>query len=132
MADQDGAAPPARIMIVDDDPIVRRSLGRVLSDRGYTVIQADSAEQGLALLGQGEVSLVIADMNMPGMDGLRFLLHVRAQYPTCASLILTASQSSDLRALTYSGFDAKQLVRKTIGEEDLLLVVERTLQGRVA
>ena len=132
MADHDGATGSPQILIVDDDPIVRSALGQALSEGGYAVIQAGTAELGLQLMSEAKVDLVIADMGLPGMDGLRFLLHVRALYPNCATLMMTASRASDLRSLTYSGFDATQLVRKGISEVELCRVVARALGERAA
>lgn len=119
-------------MIVDDDPIVRSTMGRTLSARGFAVVPADSAEQGLKLMKETKVDLVIADVDMPAMDGLRFLLHVKAQFPECATLIMTASRATDLRSLTYSGFDAAKLIRKGISDDELQQVIERELRETAA
>ena len=60
----------ARIMIVDDDPQIRRVLRTALVAQGYEVVDARSGDEALEKLRDEKVDLVILDMNMPGMGGL--------------------------------------------------------------
>ncbi|HYZ31033.1 MAG TPA: ATP-binding protein [Crenalkalicoccus sp.] len=65
------AAPPSRILVVDDDPLIARSTADMLIDLGHTVIEAESGGQALQLLRSGaEVDLILTDFAMPGMTGL--------------------------------------------------------------
>ncbi len=65
------------ILIVDDDPVLRRSLSRYLKSQGYQVQSAASAKEGLALLASMPADLIISDILMPEIDGLRFCRLVR-------------------------------------------------------
>ncbi|MBD3559035.1 response regulator, partial [Planktothrix sp. FACHB-1355] len=61
-----------RILVVDDDKILRTVLSDYLEKQGYVVENADSAEQGLAAFAKNPPDLVISDIMMPGMDGFEF------------------------------------------------------------
>lgn len=59
------------LLVVDDDPVIRRTIADVIEDRGYPVLSADDAEQALQVMrGHPELALVIADIVMPGASGL--------------------------------------------------------------
>src|SRR5581483_6658659 len=69
-----GTASNARCLIVDDDPLVRAALVRVVESQGLTCLQAGSGAEALAVLRtHGEVPLCISDIYMPEMDGVSFL-----------------------------------------------------------
>lgn len=61
------------VLLVDDDPMLRRLLSRALTDEGYPVITAENGEQALILASTllGQLGLVVTDIRMPGMDGLQ-------------------------------------------------------------
>ncbi len=69
-----GSAPVerGRILLLDDEPDIRRSVSRYLTKTGWQVDLADSGEEGLRLLGLGEYSVVLCDLRMPGMSGHEF------------------------------------------------------------
>lgn len=60
----------ARILVVDDEPQIRRTLRATLVPQGYTVSDAASGEEALEALREGKPDLVLLDLNMPGMGGL--------------------------------------------------------------
>jgi two-component system response regulator AtoC len=64
---------PTRILVVDDEENVRRSLAGTLSKKGFEVEQADNGEDALKVYKQGSFDIVLCDMRMPGMDGMTFL-----------------------------------------------------------
>lgn len=72
-------APSLNILLVDDDELVRDSLGMLLEAMGHQPTLADGGAAALALLGEGGCpDLVILDKNMPGLDGLETLARIRA------------------------------------------------------
>ncbi len=89
------------VLLVDDEPNVLQSLKRDMIDEDYAVVTAESAEDGLNLLLQQPVQLIIADESMPGMSGTEFLSIVRQQYPYIIRIILTgkASLESAMKAV---------------------------------
>ncbi len=80
----------ARCLVVDDDPQVLHSMARVIRSLGLACLEAASGQEALDLLvREGEVPLVISDVNMPGLDGLAFLDELRRLYPDTAVIMLT-------------------------------------------
>lgn len=81
-----------RILLVDDDPLVRKSFVRSFMDEDFHLEVAECAEQALAILGGAEeVDIIIADFLMPGNDGVRLLEKVQEQWPEMTRVLFTAS-----------------------------------------
>lgn len=83
----------ARILIVDDSPMVRKFHSFILSALGYQVTQAEDGYLALETLLGGDYDLVITDVNMPRMDGLHFIKELRA-IPHCQAtpVIIVSTQ----------------------------------------
>jgi len=78
------------VLIVDDDPGVRRALRRCLRAERYELITAESGDQALERMSDGPVDLVITDQRMPGMWGTDLLQEIRERSPRTSCAILTA------------------------------------------
>lgn len=77
-------------LLVDDDPLVRRTLARVLQSQGMATVEVESAPRALEWLErEGPVPLLITDIYMPEMDGIELLRRVRRQWPDTAVLVIT-------------------------------------------
>ena len=77
-------------LLVDDDPLVRRTLARVLQSQGMSTVEVESASGALEWLErEGPVPLLITDIYMPGMDGIELLRRVRRTWPDTAVLVIT-------------------------------------------
>ena len=89
------------ILIVDDQPLVLGVLRDILSRGPYRVIGARSAEEGLDLMINESIDVVISDERMPGMKGSEFLAVARQSYPDTVRIILTghASVQGAIRAI---------------------------------
>lgn len=75
---------------MDDDPLVRRTLARVLQSQGMSTVEVESASAALEWLErEGPVPLLITDIYMPGMDGIELLRRVRRTWPDTAVLVIT-------------------------------------------
>jgi len=80
----------AHCLLVDDDPLVRRTLARVLQAQGMSTVEVESASAALEWLErEGPVPLLITDIYMPGMDGIELLRRVRRAWPDTAVLVIT-------------------------------------------
>jgi CheY-like chemotaxis protein len=101
---------PSSVLVVDDEPIVLQLFSRVLSEKGLRTRTASSAEEALKLLEQGGIACVLADKNMPGMDGIEMLRRVREAQPHCAFIVMTgyASTESAIEALRLGAVDYLQ------------------------
>ena len=119
-----------KILILDDEQTVRQSFVDYFEDRLWLPIQAESAEQALALLEQESVAAAIVDMRLPGMDGNSFIREACRRGHSMAFLICTGSPEycvpDDLLARPCV---SKQLFRKPVNdiealERELIRVIE--------
>jgi DNA-binding NtrC family response regulator len=101
------AQPPTSVLVVDDEPVVLEVFSRVLGEKGIETRTASSAEEALALLEQNPFACVLADKNMPGMDGIEMIRRVRESQPNCACILMTgyASTESAIEALRLGAAD---------------------------
>lgn len=99
--------PVMRILLIDDDVDVRRTLGDYLRGRGHEVHIAEDGVQALALLQRELVDIIITDVRMPGIDGFEVLRRVREQWPHIEVIVATAygDVESAVQALREGAFD---------------------------
>jgi two-component system chemotaxis response regulator CheY len=86
-----------RVLVVDDDPVIRRIVQASLASAGHTVEQAGDGQSALDLLKQDPIRLVITDWQMPGMDGPALIQRIRASTPDAYTyiILLTAKRERD-------------------------------------
>jgi len=116
-----------RILIVDDEEIVRYSLVNILRSHGYEVVDVASAEAGLKILYEQEFHLVLTDLVMEGMDGLELLENVKVLSPRTMVILITGygSLKTAVTALRLGVYD---YLIKPCDEDELLLRVRRALE----
>ena len=115
------ASPTARVLIVDDDVLVRELLATEFEEFGYEVIVAHSGDEALAVLSAGErVDALLTDLSMPEMDGLALIRAAQAQRPKLPAVLLTG-YAGDGTALAVTGAMSGSftLLRKPISGEEL-------------
>lgn len=81
MTDRTDAPNTHRILVIDDDPDIRRLLRLALEDAGYDVREAQEGDDGLAIARQERCALAIVDLFMPGKEGLETILALRREMP---------------------------------------------------
>ena len=117
------------VLIVDDSDTIRHIIKVYLMKLKLDFLDADRADRGLKLLGTSPVDLVIADFNMPGMNGLDFVRQVRAGRPAVNRVpivLLTGGKAPDLEAKGLLA-GASEFVRKPVSIDALVHVVRRHL-----
>jgi len=89
-----------KVLVVDDDPVVRKSFDRVLSAKGYAVITAESGEEAMRKLAEEKYDAVYTDIRMPGMSGLDVAEQVKARKPWTPVVIITGygTEAAEARA----------------------------------
>lgn len=117
------------ILVIDDDAEIRYSLTRVLSSRGYQIIEAPSGEQGVALVKKGPPpDLVFLDVRMGGMSGIEALQHIRSANPKQLVVLMTAfgTAQTAIEAMKYGAFD---YVMKPFDPAKVLALAQNALKA---
>src|SRR6266545_2524129 len=89
----------ARILLIDDDELVRATLREMLEHFGHTAIEAHHGTEGLALFRHANVDLVITDIVMPETDGLEVLRELRRMHPSVKIIAISGAEGN--RAADY-------------------------------
>ena len=116
-----GADGRLRLLVVDDEPLVREIIVEQLKAEGYAAIAAADAAEALALLDAGEeVDLVISDFSMPGMDGVALVGEVQRRRPKLPAILLTgfATNAAEI-AVSGAVSGTFSLLRKPIAGQQL-------------
>nr|MBI3613680.1 response regulator [Nitrospirota bacterium] len=124
LSEASAAAPDAPlILVVDDEPQIRRMISQFLTGRGYRVRVAQNGAEALAMVAQQQPDLVILDMYMPGMNGLEVLRELRARHYAGGVVALTASQDEKLLQQTLD-LGSVDVIGKPVNLERLELIVQ--------
>jgi two-component system, NtrC family, response regulator AtoC len=118
----------ASILIVEDEPKMRRLLEMNLGEQGYTTFSAGDAETGLKLLNQNPVDLVLTDFRLPGMNGIEFLQAAKRVNAALPIVIMTAYGSVE-SAVEAMKLGANDYVLKPFSLEELTLIVRKELDA---
>lgn len=79
----------SKVLVVDDDPAIRRLLRRILGEAGHEVIEADDADLTLDLVARQRPALVLMDMHMPRLDGIAAIAELKDVDPELPIIMLT-------------------------------------------
>jgi len=109
---------PARVLIVDDEASIRRALRATLQPLGFEVEEASNGEAALALLEDGRFDVVLLDINMPGMGGIRACQEMRRLVPGLGILMVTVRESEDDKVQALDA-GADDYVTKPFGVREL-------------
>jgi two-component system KDP operon response regulator KdpE len=86
---------PGKVLIVDDEPSIRRALRTTFGTLGFDIAEAVTGEQAIPLLRASNFDAVLLDINMPGMGGIQTCREIRRQFPHLAVLMLTVRNEED-------------------------------------
>ncbi len=115
------------ILVVDDEDIVRESLHDWLDGVGYDVTVAASAEEALEILKKKKFNIMLADLVMPGMNGIELMKEAKRMYPTLAAVIITAHATiqTATTAIREGAFD---YIEKPFCPEKVELIIEKLVE----
>ncbi len=101
------SAQPIRILTIDDEQLILEVIAAFLEDNGYEVLQATDGQTGLNLIPQEQPDLVLCDLRMPGLDGLKVLGAVTRDYPDLPILVVSGlgGMSDAIQALKLGAWD---------------------------
>jgi DNA-binding NtrC family response regulator len=122
-------SPRVKILIVDDEPVVRQSFSRILSGERCTAVTAESGAAALQCLEQDSFDLVLLDLRMPGMDGLSLLREIKRRWPEVEVVVVTGYAALDTikASLALGAFD---YLAKPVGPEEIIHVTRGALQHK--
>ena len=117
----------SRILVIDDEDVIRMLVVEILESAGYDVTSAESAERALALLERADFDLVVSDVVMPGLSGLELLEAVRVRRASLPVILVTGAGTYDTlsQALTRG---AAGLVTKPFAHPELQSAVADALE----
>jgi two-component system KDP operon response regulator KdpE len=116
----------ANILVVDDEPQIRRVLRSTLSTQGYVITEAKTGEQALESLRRERPDLVLLDMNMPGMGGVETCREIRRGFDAPIIMLTVRNAERDKVAALDAGAD--DYVVKPFGIEELLARIRAALR----
>nr|WP_196242296.1 response regulator [Azospirillum oleiclasticum] len=115
-----------KVLTVDDSRTMREMVAFTLKSAGYDVLEASDGQQALGLIGTNQVDLVIADLNMPVMDGLTLIRRLRAM-PAHRSLpiLMLTTEADDRKKQEGRTAGATGWIVKPFNPEKLVSVVQK-------
>lgn len=120
-----------RVLVVDDESDVRKSVRLILTKAGYDVDEAEDPEAGVALVkstrSQVPLSAIITDLNMPKINEIIVIPYYRSQYPSCPIIVLSGSKMMEKSAKMFKDAGVEFLA-KPINQEQLLSAMKRAVK----
>jgi two-component system, NarL family, invasion response regulator UvrY len=120
-----------KVMLVDDHALFRQGLREVLAKASDIRVSAEAGSyaQAIEMLRVNDVNVVVADLSMPGRDGIDLISHVRTSSPEVAILVLTMHEDSEYAARALRS-GASGYMTKASTSEDLISAIRRIASGR--
>jgi signal transduction histidine kinase/CheY-like chemotaxis protein len=119
-------APVHRLLLVDDEPGIRRSVGRFLGRCGYHVTDVPSAEAALKALESGHFDVIVSDIRMPGLSGEEFFAHLTRAYPDMvARTVFTSGDMLREETQLFLSASGRPALQKPYELNELLRVLAR-------
>ncbi len=115
------------ILVVDDEPNYLIVLSELLRDEGFEVFTAPSGKEGLGVLKEVDLDLIITDMQMPGMDGLQFLQEAKKKESEIPVIIITAYAEVE-KAVTAMQAGAFSYLAKPFSNDELIVNINKAVR----
>lgn len=118
------------VLIVDDEPMIRDNLERLLKPIGYDTVVAASGDEALEIVATREFSIALLDIRMPGASGLEVLAHLHINHPDTAVIMVTAvaDVTTAVDAMKAGAYD---YIAKPFNIDDVVLRVQKALERRL-
>jgi DNA-binding NtrC family response regulator len=119
-----------RVLVVDDEADVRKSVRLILAKAGYDVDEAEDPEAGVALVKSGTsklpLSAIISDLNMPKINEIIVIPYLRSQFPSCPVIVLSGSKMLERSATLFKDAGV-EFLSKPINQEQLLSALNKAV-----
>lgn len=124
-------------LVVDDDDLVRPTVGALLNALNFNVVEAESGKDAFQYISRSNFDLIITDLFMPEIDGIELILKIRKLAPQTPIILMTGGAmrfpygSGNLNSLTNSAefFGATHVIHKPFRKHELAKIVEEALSG---
>lgn len=120
------------VLLVDDDPSVTAGIGRRLKRLGWTIMEATSGPEALALIADQSVDVVVSDQQMPGMDGLVLLEKIAVSDPSTIRIMLTGHATMELAIQAINKGHVDRFLVKPCSVDELICGIKREQKFRAA
>lgn len=121
----------ARILLIEDDDMLRELLAHALSQVGHTVYQASDGRQGCDLFLATSPDVVLTDIIMPGQEGIETIIKLRHQHPNVAIIAMSGGATHSKFYLDIATkLGAHRVLPKPFTPSDLLHVIDEVLAGQ--
>ncbi len=113
-----------KVLVIDDETGIREGSTRILSRMGCSVSGAANGEEGLNVLAQKRIHIVLLDLKMPGMDGMEVLRRIQADQPDILVIVITgfATVETAIEAMKQGAYD---FIPKPFEPDQLRIVINR-------
>jgi DNA-binding NtrC family response regulator len=119
--------PIARVLLVDDEPMVLASLRETLRPEGHTLVMANSAKEALELAGQHTFAVIVSDQQMPEMTGIELLREMKKLHPQAARILISALPSADAMIEAVNQAGIFRFILKPWHREELVQAVREAI-----
>lgn len=120
---------PRQILVVEDDPSVRRLISASLEAQGYEVLEAAHAEPALQVLRERPVDLVCLDLTLPVHSGFELIETIRGQLQSAVPILVVSARTSPLDRAEARQAGANAYLTKPFAVRDLTVLVQGLLEG---
>ncbi len=119
-----------RVLVVDDEPAIRRFLRTSLDSQGFDVVEAADAQTALAQMARGSIDVLVLDLGLPDMDGLDVIRTLREQ-GSSVPIIVLSSRSDEVAKVRALDLGADDYVTKPFGMDELLARLRAALRHKL-
>ena len=116
-----------RILVVDDEEVIQRLLGRVFARSPYDLVMAGSVEEGLTKLKESDFHLLVTDLRLPDGSGTSIIRHFKERFPSSQVIIITGSLTPEERMEEVADVSISGCLSKPFELEALRTAVMQTL-----
>jgi len=125
-----GKGAPLKVLVVDDEPAIRRFLRTSLSAQGYNVVEAENGTAALDNLHRGAVDILVLDLGLPDIDGLDIIERLRGQ-GSAITIVVLSSRADEAGKVKALDLGADDYVTKPFGIDELLARIRAALRHRL-
>ena len=119
---------PRRVLVVDDEPLIRWAASSTLAEAGFSVTEAGSIEHARELTSSAAFDLALMDVRLPDGDGLAFMHEIQRDQPACRFIMMTAFRTPELTA--QASEQAVRVLDKPFGMPELASLAVKMVGGQ--